>query len=196
MRLRALPGAPPPQPEGQSDDEPLRPHRQGRRRDRIEPRHRPCRSNRRDSGPRSWCRAGRSACEPVVDFIRAEAVKRRRSPTSPCKPEVETLVAKTSEVFGPADILVCNAAVNPVYGPLERPQRRSVRQGHGLERQEQSLALRLVIGMAARRRRRGDRLVDRRPSRHGDDRRLRVSRRRISPSPATSPWNGVRGTCG
>ncbi|HEX2510115.1 MAG TPA: SDR family oxidoreductase [Microvirga sp.] len=60
-----------------------------------------------------------AACEPVVDFIRAEG---GQAAAIPCnisrKPEVETLVAKTSEVFGPADILVCNAAVNPVYGPL------------------------------------------------------------------------------
>jgi NAD(P)-dependent dehydrogenase (short-subunit alcohol dehydrogenase family) len=60
-----------------------------------------------------------AACEPVVDSIRAEG---GQAAAIPCnisrKPEVETLVAKTSEVFGPADILVCNAAVNPVYGPL------------------------------------------------------------------------------
>jgi len=32
--------------------------------------------------------------------------------------EVEALVAGTAKALGPADILVCNAAVNPVYGPL------------------------------------------------------------------------------
>ncbi|MCK6452484.1 MAG: SDR family oxidoreductase [Alphaproteobacteria bacterium] len=32
--------------------------------------------------------------------------------------EVEALVARTTGKLGPVDILVCNAAVNPVYGPL------------------------------------------------------------------------------
>jgi len=59
------------------------------------------------------------ACEPVVEAIRqagGEAV------AIPCnisrKPEVEALVAQTRERLGPVDILVCNAAVNPVYGPM------------------------------------------------------------------------------
>ncbi|MBL0403347.1 SDR family oxidoreductase [Microvirga aerilata] len=59
------------------------------------------------------------ACEPVVEGIRqrgGEAV------AIPCnisrKDEVEALVAGTQERFGPVDILVCNAAVNPVYGPM------------------------------------------------------------------------------
>jgi NAD(P)-dependent dehydrogenase (short-subunit alcohol dehydrogenase family) len=34
------------------------------------------------------------------------------------KPEVEALVAGTLRTYGRIDILVCNAAVNPVYGPL------------------------------------------------------------------------------
>ncbi len=33
------------------------------------------------------------------------------------KDELENLVAKTKEAFGPVDILVCNAAINPYYGP-------------------------------------------------------------------------------
>jgi NAD(P)-dependent dehydrogenase (short-subunit alcohol dehydrogenase family) len=33
------------------------------------------------------------------------------------KPELENLVAKTKEAFGSVDILVCNAAINPYYGP-------------------------------------------------------------------------------
>ncbi len=59
------------------------------------------------------------ACEPVVEGIRqngGEAI------AIPCnisrKDEVEALVAGTQERFGPVDILVCNAAVNPVYGPM------------------------------------------------------------------------------
>lgn len=60
-----------------------------------------------------------AACEPVVEHIRADGGE---ATTIPCnisrKAEVETLVAGTLERFGRIDILVCNAAVNPVYGPL------------------------------------------------------------------------------
>jgi NAD(P)-dependent dehydrogenase (short-subunit alcohol dehydrogenase family) len=59
------------------------------------------------------------ACEPVVEGIRqagGEAI------AIPCnisrKAEVEALVAGTRERLGPVDVLVCNAAVNPVYGPM------------------------------------------------------------------------------
>ncbi len=34
------------------------------------------------------------------------------------KEEVENLVAETRKVFGQIDILVCNAALNPYYGPM------------------------------------------------------------------------------
>jgi NAD(P)-dependent dehydrogenase (short-subunit alcohol dehydrogenase family) len=36
------------------------------------------------------------------------------------KTEVEALVAETNRRFGRIDILVCNAAINPVFGPLLR----------------------------------------------------------------------------
>ena len=59
------------------------------------------------------------ACEPVADGIRkrgGEAV------VIPCniarRPEVENLVERAKAAFGPIDILVCNAAVNPTYGPM------------------------------------------------------------------------------
>jgi NAD(P)-dependent dehydrogenase (short-subunit alcohol dehydrogenase family) len=32
--------------------------------------------------------------------------------------EIETLIAETEKQLGPVDILVCNAAVNPYFGPL------------------------------------------------------------------------------
>lgn len=59
------------------------------------------------------------ACEEVAKAIHA---KGGEAAIIPCnisrKAEVEALVTKTRETFGRIDILVCNAAVNPVYGPL------------------------------------------------------------------------------
>ena len=59
------------------------------------------------------------ACEPVTEAIRA---KGGEAAVIPCnisrKVEVETLVSSTLERFGRVDILVCNAAVNPFYGPM------------------------------------------------------------------------------
>ena len=59
------------------------------------------------------------ACEAVAKAIRdsgGDAI------ALPCnisrKAEVEGLVADTNKKWGRVDILVCNAAVNPVYGPL------------------------------------------------------------------------------
>jgi NAD(P)-dependent dehydrogenase (short-subunit alcohol dehydrogenase family) len=61
------------------------------------------------------------ACEEVAAAIRA---KGGEAAVIPCnisrKPEVEALVAGTAERFGQIDILVCNAAVNPVYGPMSK----------------------------------------------------------------------------
>ena len=59
------------------------------------------------------------ACEPVVEDIRAkggEAIAIACNISR--KTEVEALVAGTRERLGSVDILVCNAAVNPVYGPM------------------------------------------------------------------------------
>ena len=59
------------------------------------------------------------ACEPVAAQIReagGEAV------VIPCnisrRNEVEALIRGAEEKLGPIDVLVCNAAVNPYYGPL------------------------------------------------------------------------------
>jgi NAD(P)-dependent dehydrogenase (short-subunit alcohol dehydrogenase family) len=59
------------------------------------------------------------ACEPVAEAIRAaggDAI------VIPCnisrRAEVEALIQGTKDRFGRIDILVCNAAVNPYYGPL------------------------------------------------------------------------------
>ncbi len=59
------------------------------------------------------------ACKPVVDGIKekgGEAIAIACNISR--KAEVEALIAGTRERLGPVDILVCNAAVNPVYGPM------------------------------------------------------------------------------
>ncbi len=59
------------------------------------------------------------ACAAVAEGIRARGGDAHVIPCNVSRrAEVEALVAGTAERFGPADILVCNAAVNPVYGPL------------------------------------------------------------------------------
>jgi NAD(P)-dependent dehydrogenase (short-subunit alcohol dehydrogenase family) len=59
------------------------------------------------------------ACEPVVEGIRAEGGEAFAVPCNIArKAEVEALVAKANDHFGPVDILVCNAAVNPIYGTM------------------------------------------------------------------------------
>src|SRR5207253_5179070 len=59
------------------------------------------------------------ACEPVAAAIRERGGK---AVVIPCnisrRNEVEALVHGAERQLGPIDILVCNAAVNPVYGPL------------------------------------------------------------------------------
>jgi NAD(P)-dependent dehydrogenase (short-subunit alcohol dehydrogenase family) len=60
-------------------------------------------------------------CEEVAGSIRAKggeaiAVTARISD----KAQLENLVAKTREAWGRVDVLVCNAAINPHYGSLEK----------------------------------------------------------------------------
>jgi len=59
------------------------------------------------------------ACEPVAEIIRAEGGE---AGVIACnisrKEEIEGLIAGTEKLFGAPDILICNAAVNPAYGPL------------------------------------------------------------------------------
>jgi len=59
----------------------------------------------------------------VCDKVCSEITKQGLSAVSiPCnvgvKQDVEDLVANTNASFGNVDILVCNAATNPVFGPL------------------------------------------------------------------------------
>lgn len=59
------------------------------------------------------------ACAPVADAIRESGGEVL---VVPChigrKEALENLVAETVRILGRVDILVCNAAINPVYGPM------------------------------------------------------------------------------
>lgn len=59
------------------------------------------------------------ACDEVVTGIRADGGE---ATAIPCnigrKEELEALVAATLRVYGRIDVLVCNAATNPVFGPM------------------------------------------------------------------------------
>ncbi len=61
----------------------------------------------------------RDACDAVVDAIRAEGGE---ATAIPCnigrKEELEALVAAAMTAYGRIDVLVCNAATNPVFGPM------------------------------------------------------------------------------
>jgi NAD(P)-dependent dehydrogenase (short-subunit alcohol dehydrogenase family) len=60
-----------------------------------------------------------AACDKVVEALRAEG---HEALAVPCnisdKAELAALVDKTMAQWGRLDILVCNAAVNPYYGPM------------------------------------------------------------------------------
>lgn len=59
------------------------------------------------------------ACQPVAEAIRAAGGE---ALVVPChigrKAELQALVDKTVAHWGGIDILICNAAINPVYGPM------------------------------------------------------------------------------
>jgi NAD(P)-dependent dehydrogenase (short-subunit alcohol dehydrogenase family) len=61
------------------------------------------------------------ACEEVARAIKAQGGE---AAVIPCnvsrRSEIEALVSGTLQRFGRIDTLVCNAAVNPVYGPLSQ----------------------------------------------------------------------------
>ena len=59
------------------------------------------------------------ACEEVADGIRKAGGDAHVIPCNISRrDEVEALIAGTTKHYGKIDILVCNAAVNPYYGPL------------------------------------------------------------------------------
>jgi NAD(P)-dependent dehydrogenase (short-subunit alcohol dehydrogenase family) len=58
------------------------------------------------------------ACEAVVQEIQAEGgTAMAISASISIKEQLQNLVQKTRDAWGPIDILVCNAASNPYYGP-------------------------------------------------------------------------------
>lgn len=60
-----------------------------------------------------------SACQSVVDAITAAGGKAVAIPCNISDPlQLRNLVDQTLAVLGRLDILVCNAAVNPYYGPM------------------------------------------------------------------------------
>lgn len=60
-----------------------------------------------------------AACEAVVADIRARGGTAMTVPASISdKAQLENLVAETRRAWGRVDVLVCNAASNPYYGPM------------------------------------------------------------------------------
>jgi NAD(P)-dependent dehydrogenase (short-subunit alcohol dehydrogenase family) len=58
------------------------------------------------------------ACEAVVKEIQAEGgTAMAISASIAVKEQLQAMVQKTKDTWGPIDILVCNAASNPYYGP-------------------------------------------------------------------------------
>ena len=92
------------------------------------------------------------ACEEVAEAIRAKGGEAMVIPANISdKAALERLVAETEAAFGPIDVLVCNAASNPHFGPMatiaddafEKILRNNVLSNHWL-------AQMVAPGMAAR----------------------------------------------
>lgn len=59
------------------------------------------------------------ACAAVVEQLRGEGLEAMAIACNISrKDEITALVDQTEKAYGPVDVLVCNAAVNPYYGPL------------------------------------------------------------------------------
>ena len=116
------------------------------------------------------------ACEPVAQGIRdrgGEAVVIGCNISN--RDDVEGLIEGTRRHYGGLDIVVCNAAVNPYYGPLANMPDEAFDKIMASQRQVEHLAgqSRGTAHGGARWRRDHHRLVDRRHSRHWHSRRLR-----------------------
>ena len=72
----------------------------------------------------------------------AAAKRRSRSPaTSTTRSSSSSWWTGTRAKWGHIDVLVCNAALNPYFGPQSGISRRGLRQDHGCERASQPLAV-------------------------------------------------------
>ena len=59
------------------------------------------------------------ACNAVVEQLRGEGLEATAIACNiSSKEQVIALVDQTEKAYGPVDVLVCNAAVNPYYGPM------------------------------------------------------------------------------
>jgi NAD(P)-dependent dehydrogenase (short-subunit alcohol dehydrogenase family) len=59
------------------------------------------------------------ACNAVVEQLRGEGLEAIAVACNiSSKEQVAALVDQTEKAYGPVDVLVCNAAVNPYYGPM------------------------------------------------------------------------------
>jgi NAD(P)-dependent dehydrogenase (short-subunit alcohol dehydrogenase family) len=59
------------------------------------------------------------ACNAVVEQLRGEGLEAMAIACNISgKVQVAALVDQTEKAYGPVDVLVCNAAVNPYYGPM------------------------------------------------------------------------------
>lgn len=59
------------------------------------------------------------ACNAVVEQLRGEGLEAIAVACNiSSKEQVTALVDQTEKAYGPVDVLVCNAAVNPYYGPM------------------------------------------------------------------------------
>ena len=117
------------------------------------------------------------ACQEVADAINAKHGEGRAivvPANISSKEELQHLVDETRAQLGRIDILVCNAASNPYYGPMARDQRRPVPQDPRQQRHRQPLAD--PDGRARDDRAQGrldhHRQLDRRPQGLAGDRRL------------------------
>src|SRR5712664_2084958 len=116
------------------------------------------------------------ACEEVAAGIRKAGGDAHVIPCNISRrEEVEALIAGTTKHYGKVDILVCNAAVNPYYGPLLDIKDEAFDKIMGSNVKSNIWLCALAIPPMAERGKRlgGDRLLDRGLARLHRDRRLR-----------------------
>ena len=59
------------------------------------------------------------ACKAVVDQLKGEGLEATAIACNiSSKEQIHSLVEQTEAAYGKVDVLVCNAAVNPYYGPM------------------------------------------------------------------------------